>query len=157
MVNGTKSYMKTKKGLQCKHAHCNNYKLLITTLEDARFTHWDICILYRVFKNIFGSIGHARFLDIMEDLGYPQNVIALEGKIFSQHATTFIDEYFSKHTTNHNTKRNHTRRHTKRMCLCYLSWTTIQMSTHKKQWIILQNLTLQTKLCNLCIRFNHYL
>jgi hypothetical protein len=69
---------------------------LISTLEDARLTNQDIYVLYIDFKNAFGSIDHAKLLGIMKDLGYPQDVVALIGKIYSQFTTTFIGEHFDK-------------------------------------------------------------
>lgn len=52
--------------------------------------------IFVYYMNTFGSIGHARFLAIMEDLDYQQDVVALVGKIYSQYTTRFIDEYLSK-------------------------------------------------------------
>ena len=69
---------------------------LIAALEDARLTNQDIYILYIDFKNVFGSIDHARFLAIIKDLGYQQDIVALVGNIYSQSTTTFIGEYFDK-------------------------------------------------------------
>ena len=70
--------------------------MLIDTLEDAKFTNHDIYILYINFKNAFGFIDHARLLAIMQDLGYPNDVVNLIGNIYSQSTTTFIGEYFGK-------------------------------------------------------------
>ena len=69
---------------------------LIAALEDARLTNQDIYILYIDFKNAFDSIDHARLLAIIKDLGYPQDVVALVGNIYSQLTSTFIGEYFDK-------------------------------------------------------------
>lgn len=54
---------------------------LISTLGDNRFTTQDICILYVEFKNVVGSIDHARLLAVMGDLGYPHDTVALVGNI----------------------------------------------------------------------------
>ena len=48
------------------------------------------------FKDTFGSINHVKLLAILGDLGYPQDVVAFVGNIFSQSTTTFIGDYFDK-------------------------------------------------------------
>ena len=89
--------MIAKKALEPNDAPPDNFKpSSIAVLEDARLTKQDIYIIYIDFKNAFGSIDHARLLAIMTDLGYPQDVVALVGNIYSQSTTTFIGKYFDK-------------------------------------------------------------
>jgi hypothetical protein len=69
---------------------------LIAALEDSKLTHQDIYLVYIDFKNVFGSIDHARLLAIMADLGYPQDAINLIGNIYSNSSTMFSSSYFGK-------------------------------------------------------------
>ena len=46
----------SQEGLEPKYAHHNNYKTIMSTLEDARFTNPDIYVLYVDFKKTFGLI-----------------------------------------------------------------------------------------------------
>ena len=64
-------------------------ELLIAALENARFTNQGIYTLYIDFKNVFGSIDHARLLAIMKDHGYPTDAVSLIGNIYSQASTIY--------------------------------------------------------------------
>ena len=64
-------------------------QLLIATLEDARFIKQGIYILYIDFKNAFGSLDYARFLAVINDLGYLENAVTLIGNIYSHSNTIF--------------------------------------------------------------------
>ena len=83
-------------GFRAQRGTCRQFQVLITTLEDARFTNQDIYILYIDSKNAFGSIDHARLLAIMKDLGYPNDAIKLLGIIYSQSTTIFTGVHFGK-------------------------------------------------------------
>jgi hypothetical protein len=81
-----------------KQERCTSRQLqtLITALEDSKLTQQDIYLLYIDFKNVFGSIDHARLLAIIADLGYPQDAINLIGNIDSNSSTMFFGSYFGK-------------------------------------------------------------
>lgn len=59
--------------------------MIIVTLEDAIFTHYDIYIAYIHFINAFEFIGYTRLLAIMENSSYPKD--ALEN--IDKNPTTF--------------------------------------------------------------------
>ena len=86
----------SQEGFRAERRTSRQLQVLIAALEDARFTKQDIYILYKDFKNAFGSIDHARLLAIMKDLGYPNDAIKLIGNIYSQSTTTFIGKHFGK-------------------------------------------------------------
>ena len=86
----------SQEGFRAERWTSRELQVLIVALEDARFTNQDIYILYIDFKNVFGSIDHARLLTIMKDLGYPNDVIKLIRNIYSQFTTIFIGVHFGK-------------------------------------------------------------
>lgn len=47
----------------------------------------------------------------MEDLDYPQDVVALVGKIYSQYTTRFINEYLSKYNQSQYKEEPYKERH----------------------------------------------
>ena len=69
---------------------------MIATLEDARSTNNDIYITYIDFRNVFGSIDHARLLALMEDLGYSRDAVELIGNIYTNSTTSFKGNHFGK-------------------------------------------------------------
>jgi hypothetical protein len=85
-----------QEGFRAKRCTFRQLQLLITALEDAKFTNQDIYLLYIDFKNAFGSIDHARLLAIMYDLGYPLDAVQLVGNIYLHSTTIFSGEYFGK-------------------------------------------------------------
>ena len=86
----------SQEGFRAERCTARQLQTIIAALEDARLINQDIYILYIDFKNAFGFIDHARLLAIMQDLGYPQDVIVLVGNIYSQSSITFIGEHFGK-------------------------------------------------------------
>ena len=83
-----------------RQERCTSRQLqtIIATLEDARLTHQNLYIFYIDFTNTFGLLDHARLLAIMQDLGYPKDVVQLVGNIYSQSHTIYTSQNF------HNTK-----------------------------------------------------
>jgi hypothetical protein len=79
----------SQEGFCAKRSTVRQLQIIISALEDAKFTNQDIYLLYIDFKNAFGSIDHARLLAIMTDLGYPKDAIHLVGNIYSQSTTSF--------------------------------------------------------------------
>lgn len=55
---------------------------IIATFKDARLTLKDIYLTYIGFKNVFGSIDHARLLAIINDFGYHLGAIGIIGNIY---------------------------------------------------------------------------
>ena len=70
--------------------------MLTATLEDSKFSSQDIYLLYTDFTNAFGSIGHARLVAVMADLGYPLDAVKLNGNIYANFHTTYIGTHFTK-------------------------------------------------------------
>jgi hypothetical protein len=85
-----------QEGFRAEHSTARQLQIILSALEDAKFTNQDIFLLYIDFKNAFGSIDHARLLTIMTDLGYPVDAIHLIGNIYSQSTTNFIGAHFGK-------------------------------------------------------------
>ena len=86
----------SQEGFRAERSTARQLQLLIAALEDAKFTNQDIYLLYIDFKNAFGSLDHARLLNIMKDLGYPTDAIMLVGNIYSHSNTIFTGEHFGK-------------------------------------------------------------
>ena len=86
----------SQEGFRQERCTSRQLQTLITALEDSRLTQQDIYLFYIDFKNAFGSIGHARLLVIMADLGYPQDAINLISNIYSNSSTIFFGSHFSK-------------------------------------------------------------
>jgi hypothetical protein len=86
----------SQEGFRQERCTSQQLQTLIAALEDSKFAHQDIYLLYIDFKNAFGSIDHARLLAIMADLGYPQDAINLIGNIYSNSSTIFFGSYFGK-------------------------------------------------------------
>jgi hypothetical protein len=86
----------SQEGFRAERSTSRQIQILIAALEDARLTTQDIYILYIDFKNVFGSIDHARLLTLMKDLGYLNDCINLIGNIYSQSSTIFTGEHFGK-------------------------------------------------------------
>jgi hypothetical protein len=86
----------SQEGFRGERNTTRQIQMLLSTLEDAKYTNQDIYILYIDFKNAFGSIDHARLLAIMEDLGYPKDLVELTGNIYTNATTTFVGESFGK-------------------------------------------------------------
>ena len=86
----------SQEGFRAERCTAQQLQTIIVALEDARFINQDIYILYIDFKNVFGSIDHARLLATMKDLGYPLDAMALIGNIYAQSTTIFTGEYFGK-------------------------------------------------------------
>jgi hypothetical protein len=59
----------SQEGFRQEKCTSRQLQTLIVALEDSKFAHQDIYLLYIDFKNAFGSIDHARLLAIMVDLG----------------------------------------------------------------------------------------
>ena len=68
---------------------------ITVVLEDAKFTNKDIFLTYIDFKNAFGSINQPRLFVIMEDIGYPPNVIELVGNIYAESTPSFRGTHFT--------------------------------------------------------------
>ena len=67
----------------------------IVALEDARLTNKDIYLLSYIDSRIaFGIIDHARLLALVEDLGYPRDVVELIGNIYTKSTTSFQGNHF---------------------------------------------------------------
>lgn len=88
----------------------------------------NIYILYIDFTNAFGSIDHARFLAIMENLGYCKMSWPWLATFILKSTTTYLGEHFGKMEPSY-TKRNHTRKYLEPILLSYLSRTTPQIVT----------------------------
>jgi hypothetical protein len=58
----------SQEGFCAKRSTVRQLQIIISALEDAKFTNQDIYLLYIDFKNAFGSIDHARLLAIMKTL-----------------------------------------------------------------------------------------
>jgi hypothetical protein len=86
----------SQEGFWSKKGTLRQLQLLITGLEDARFTTQNIFLLNINFKNAFGSIDHARLLAIMCDLSYPIDVVSLVDNIYSHSSTIFSSISFGK-------------------------------------------------------------
>ena len=76
--------------------HSRQFQIIISVLEDAKFTNQDTYLLYIDFKNAFGSIDYAQLLAIMINLGYPKDAIHLIGNIYSQSTINFIGAHFGE-------------------------------------------------------------
>jgi hypothetical protein len=86
----------SQEGFRAERSTARQLQIILSALEDAKFTNQDIFLLYIGFKNAFGSIDHARLLVIMTDLSYPVDAIHLIGNIYSQSTTNFIGAHFGK-------------------------------------------------------------
>ena len=86
----------SQEGFRAERSTSRQLQLLIAALKDAKLTNQNIYLLYIDFKNAFGSLDHARLLAIMKDLGYPTDVVALIGNIYSHSNTIFTGEHFGK-------------------------------------------------------------
>jgi hypothetical protein len=114
----------SQEGFRAERGTSRQLQVLIVVLEDTRFSKQDIYILYIDFKNVFGSIDHARFLAIMKDLGYSNDAIHLIGNIYSHTTTTFTGEHFGKTQPIHIQKGTiDTRRHPKPIPIHHISRT----------------------------------
>ena len=94
MGKNTKILHDSQEGFRAERSTSRQLQLLIAALEDARFTNQDIYILYIDFKNIFGSLDHARLLAITKNLGYPEDAVTLIGNIYSNSNIIFTGEHF---------------------------------------------------------------
>lgn len=91
-----KFYIVAKEVFNKKYSPLNNYKPSLPPLRTSNLqTNIYIHILYR-FKNVFGSIDHARLLAIKEDLRYSLNLVKLVGIIYTNLTTIYTDKYFEK-------------------------------------------------------------
>ena len=61
----------SQEGFRPQRNTSRQLQMIIAALEDAKLTNKDIYLTYIDFRNVFGSIDHARLLALMEDLGYP--------------------------------------------------------------------------------------
>ena len=82
-------YQSSQEGFH--HVRNTNHALEIikVALQDSKFTNHGIYLTYINIRNAFGSIDHAQYLAIKEDLRYPQVVEELVGNIQSNSTTSF--------------------------------------------------------------------
>lgn len=101
------------------HNIARQEQMLITALEDAKYTTHDIYtwyITYINFQNAFDSIDHAWLLAIMEDLEFPTDAIYLISNIYVDSSTSFHGSYF-KTTSSININRGTIQGDTLSSCL----------------------------------------
>ena len=81
-------------GFRLQRNTSRQIQMIIATLEDVRFTNKDIYLTYIDFRNAYSSIDHARLLALMEDLGYPLDVVEIIGNIYKDSITSFTGNHF---------------------------------------------------------------
>lgn len=73
--------------------------MIIAALEDAEYTSQDNHITFIDFRNTFGTIGHARLLAIMSDLGCPLDILEIVGDIYVDSTMAFREVYYKTITS----------------------------------------------------------
>lgn len=73
--------------------------MIVAALEDAKHTSRDNHVGYIDFQNTFGTIDHARLLAIMDDLGFPPDVLEIVNDIYINSTMAFRGVYYKTTTS----------------------------------------------------------